>query len=125
MGDYWGIRKWHPEVYYQDGVSVLLVNSDKGKQLLDSVKEELLLVESKLEWAQEANGNLKQPSKRPAKRDRIYYNFHTKPMEEFVKTDLKIKLDKKFHLAEILKHYIPYEKRQNLKAALKKIKVRK
>ena len=43
MGDYWGIEKYHPDFDVYAGVSALLINSDRGKELLDGVKQDLRL----------------------------------------------------------------------------------
>lgn len=41
MGDYWGVEKFHPEWPIRSGVSTLLVNTEKGKTLLESLKRNL------------------------------------------------------------------------------------
>ena len=49
FGDYWGIGNYHAEFNVRDGVSCVLVNTDKGAELLDSVKDGLQLSETKAE----------------------------------------------------------------------------
>ena len=44
MGDYWGIGQFHKEFDINAGVSALLVSSDKGRELLDAIKNQLQLV---------------------------------------------------------------------------------
>ena len=55
IGDYWGVSKFHPELYSHDGVSALLINTDKGQELLDSVKNEIILLPTKVEYITEWN----------------------------------------------------------------------
>ena len=49
MGDFWGVEKYHTEFDIKAGVSTLLVNSNKGLQFLDAVKNQLQLSETQLE----------------------------------------------------------------------------
>ena len=49
MGDYWGVAQFHQEFDIPAGVSALLINSDKGKELLDAVKDGLELSETRVE----------------------------------------------------------------------------
>lgn len=49
FGDYWGVEKFHPEFDIKAGVSALLVNTAKGAELLEAVKEELKLSETRIE----------------------------------------------------------------------------
>jgi len=43
MGDYWGVGNYHEEFDIRAGVSALLVSSEKGRELLDSVRDQLQL----------------------------------------------------------------------------------
>lgn len=49
IGDFWEVEKYHKEFDIKAGVSSLLVNSDKGLQLFNSVKDKLQLTETQLE----------------------------------------------------------------------------
>lgn len=49
LGDYWGVGKYHPEFSARAGVSALLVNTDRGGELLDAVKDQLQISETKTE----------------------------------------------------------------------------
>lgn len=50
IGDYWDIGKYHSEFDIRSGVSALLVNSEKGRKLLEAVKASLKLSETKAEY---------------------------------------------------------------------------
>ena len=45
LGDFWGVEKYDPKLTDGKGTSIVAVNSDKGKELLESIKEKLLLLE--------------------------------------------------------------------------------
>lgn len=61
MGDYWGVKKFHPEIKADRGVSVLLVNSKKGMENVDEIRKYVNLVESSFEHASEHNLQLVGP----------------------------------------------------------------
>lgn len=44
-GDFWGVAQYDPKLTDGKGTSIVAVNSDKGKELLDRIKEKLLLLE--------------------------------------------------------------------------------
>jgi len=71
LGDYWGVEEFHPNIDCQSGVSLILTNSAIGERTLQEVFNKLILAESRIEWAQKANGNLTHPSPKPAARETI------------------------------------------------------
>lgn len=46
IGDFWGIDKTHPEINDNRGVSLLLINTEKGKSAFDLVRENAIVIES-------------------------------------------------------------------------------
>lgn len=49
IGDYWGVGKYHQEFDIKAGVSALLINTEKGEKLLNAVRDELHLSETRAE----------------------------------------------------------------------------
>lgn len=76
MGDYWGVDKAHPEIETKNGVSVLLVNSKKGMNLLPELKEYLNLTKSTFKQAREQNGQLNRPAPKSERRETILKMYH-------------------------------------------------
>jgi hypothetical protein len=37
LGDFWGIKKLYPELYDKDGVSLVIVASDRGEKIIDTL----------------------------------------------------------------------------------------
>jgi coenzyme F420-reducing hydrogenase beta subunit len=75
MADFWGIEREHPDFADKRGVSMLLVNSEKGQKLWDSVKEQTLFIKSTEEAALRCHRNLSKPfenHKKSRKFKRIY-----------------------------------------------------
>lgn len=48
LADYWGVEVVHPELKQQQGVSLVLVHSDKGKRLMQAVSDDLTIGETDL-----------------------------------------------------------------------------
>lgn len=101
LGDYWGVLREHPDFYYKDGVSLVLVNSEKGKKLFDGFKDKTDYIQSSFDKAVKHNENLRKPSTRPALRDSIYEGFATN--ETYIDDKLKVKNSVK----KIIKTLIP------------------
>lgn len=51
VGDSWGIENYMPDMYDDKGASVIVINSKKGGELLDGIKETLNLKEAELDKA--------------------------------------------------------------------------
>ena len=49
IADYWGIEKAAPEFDDNKGVSLVLINNDKGKEVFDSIKDRVKWKETRLE----------------------------------------------------------------------------
>lgn len=63
IADFWGIEGITPDFSDEKGVSLVLVNSQKGEKLFENAKEKLLLSDEKLEDAKVKNPNLYRPTK--------------------------------------------------------------
>lgn len=111
LADYWGIQKFHPEFFDSNGVSLVLINSAKGKKAFDSIKNVIDFIPSKLEYAVVMNKNLSAPSKRPDCRDSIYEGYDSANFDEYVRTKLAFKIDPKTKI----KKMIPLGVKDNLK----------
>lgn len=72
LADYWGIQKIHPEFFDNNGVSLVLVNSERGRKAWEEISGNVKAIPSTIEKAAVQNINLVAPSKRPSCRDSIY-----------------------------------------------------
>lgn len=75
IGDYWRIETAHPEygktINEREGVSCLLINSDKGKDLFNAVQNNFALIESIVELVKARNGRLNRCESMPAFRSEL------------------------------------------------------
>lgn len=89
LGDYWGVKNVFPNINSSSGVSVVLVNNNKGDEMWNLIKEEVSFYESSLEDASRENGNLIKHSSKPPIRDSIYNLIREKGYEEVAKKYFK------------------------------------
>ena len=62
IGDFWGLNKNSLKEPYKGRISVVLVNTNKGKRLLDMCSNRMYLEERKVHEAVEGNAQLRKPS---------------------------------------------------------------
>ena len=55
LADYWGINSIHPEFNDDKGVSLLIVNSDKGRKLFDNIKGSIKYIKTDFDKAIDIN----------------------------------------------------------------------
>lgn len=63
LADFWGVKRDMPDfpsIY--KGVSLLLVNSEKGNKILDNIKQKMHIRPLNMKTAMDTNPNLKQPT---------------------------------------------------------------
>lgn len=77
LGDFWGVEKYYPKFFSSAGVSVVLINSDKGMSLFEKMKSYMEYIPIQLEEVLAKNGNLNHPTNRPERRNTIYSNIHS------------------------------------------------
>lgn len=85
LGDYWGIGGKYPDLDDNMGVSLLLINSEKGIFLLESFKEKLEIYEGDLEHAIKHNPCIVKPVNKPKERDKFFDDFNSKEFSYVIK----------------------------------------
>ncbi len=85
VGDFWGVEKFHPSVDTSNGVSAVLVNTPKGKELFQGLQACWHSFPCKAAEIRERNTNLNYPAVRPAIRDVVYDGIDEKTEREFFK----------------------------------------
>ncbi len=76
MGDFWGIEKTMPELDDNRGISLLLVNTTKGKLILDCIEGEID------KWKSDSTAclqfNLEKPTRKPKNREKFWQEVFKK-----------------------------------------------
>lgn len=77
IADYWGIEKYSSEWFNPLGVSLILINSFKGRELFMQCRQDLLEEERPKEEALNEQKRLQQPSKFPENRKAFWEDYKT------------------------------------------------
>lgn len=107
IGDFWGywscFKKNFPE-----GISIASINTCKGRELFDSIGEELdYQIEIPQDKATATNTNFNHPTPRPSTRDGFYHNIENMRYEQFRKRVFFDKTSKKKLMTSIYGRFIP------------------
>jgi coenzyme F420-reducing hydrogenase beta subunit len=92
IADFWGIEKSMPEFEDTKGVSLLLVNTEKGEKLFSSMKDRIIYKEICLDDCMQTN--LMHPSVPSPKRDAFWRDYHKFGYEYVVKQYAKTNIIK-------------------------------
>ena len=79
IADYWRIEIAASEFDDNKGVSLVLVNNEVGARLLDKVKDNLIIKETRIEDSMQQS--FKAPYPRPANREQFWADFSYKPFD--------------------------------------------
>ncbi len=83
IGDFWGIERLKPKLDNNTGISAVIINSDKGKILFESINTEMKIIEFKNdEIIQQV---LKEPTKKNLNRRQFIEDYYYKNMEYVLK----------------------------------------
>ncbi len=119
IGDFWGIEKEHKEliknkkINIKKGVSCIIVNTEKGMNLLENNKDNIILFESNFQKVRKYNHQLDHPCKMPNDRELILKKYEEKGYKEvdkYYKNKYKLK-----RIAKRIWYKIPYTIRKIIK----------
>ncbi len=74
LGDYWGVEHVHPELADDKGISLILIHTKKGQQLLSTI--DVVLTESRFEDALKGNPCLDKSAPLPENRARFWNRYN-------------------------------------------------
>ncbi len=77
IADYWGIEKKHPEFRDEKGVSLVLINSAKGKELFDQCAKAANIIQTSVEECTQTT--FVAPYDSPADRGQFWQDYKTMP----------------------------------------------
>ena len=86
IADFWGIEDISPEFYDKKGISLVIINSQKGKQAFDEICDEATLSLQTFEKAVVKNHNLITPTKLPKSREKFWNDVESCGCEHIFKT---------------------------------------
>lgn len=99
IGDYWNLNRFHPEIYNKNGVSLILIQTLKGIDLFNCIKDSFLKI--KLNTGEYPQESLESPIKIPSGRNlfwqdyfdygfvfisKKYYGYENKKLKLFIRS---------------------------------------
>ena len=82
LGDFWGIEKFHPEMDDDKGTSVILLNTEHGKALFNTISDKILECKSNIKFATSSNPGLNQHHPKPSKRAQFFRDLDILSLDE-------------------------------------------
>lgn len=102
LADYWGVQNIHPEFDDDKGVSLILVNTDKGRALIDNISKGMDIMETDYEFAIKNNKYIVMPVKYNKRKDKFFKNIDNNDIESsiyrFTRLSLADKAIKRFKI---------------------------
>ena len=84
IGDFWGIDQIAPEFLDTKGVSLVIINNEKGRVLFESIKSQLNIIECSIEDCIKHTYTLNQPTPKPITREEFWKDYKSKDFEKII-----------------------------------------
>lgn len=96
LADYWGIQDKHPDFDDDKGVSLVLVNSDKGQYVFNKINNYIDIINTDLEYSISHNPSIITPTKYNEKRDMFFKDLNNNNnLEDVIEKYTKISLHRR------------------------------
>ncbi len=89
LGDFWGIKKLHPELFDNKGTSLVLINTDKGERIFKAISDSIQVIKVDLESAIKRNTSVYKAPKMPKTRTKFMKSLDTVDFKTNVETCTK------------------------------------
>lgn len=103
LGDYWGIWNQHPEFDDNKGTSVVFVHSQKGREILNRVRENTEYLEVDIKDAYRENGSMVYSSAMHAEREDFLKKVTAENFEEIISQYFPEHIEKRIGLLHSIK----------------------
>lgn len=113
LADFWGVQNVFPEMDDDKGISVVMVNTEKGQMLFDKIKESLILNDKEIEIGliEKYNPSIIKASIAHKNRKNFFENIHNYEFDNLISKYCKISFDTKikqqvFSILSKIKHTV-------------------
>jgi len=101
LADFWGIKNVIPDIDDNKGISLVIVNSKKGQEMINNIKDKIMYKEVDLNIALKYNQNMIKSVKENNNREKFFHNLGKKDLDKVANrylrnTNILVKLLKKF-----------------------------
>lgn len=91
LADFWGVESVTNKWDRTDHPSLVIVNTEKGRQLMDAIKSQIDWIETTREASVKQNGSFVHPTKLKEERAVLFDDYRNLPFEDFVNKHLTLK----------------------------------
>ena len=85
LADFWGIRNIRLDMDDDKGTSLIIINSEKGKELLNKIEDEIEKEKVNFEEAIKYNQSMIKSAQMPKQREDVFKNLENESIDELVK----------------------------------------
>lgn len=85
LADFWGVWNLHPEMHDDKGTSLVITNSEKGECLINSIANQLEIIETDVSEAVKFNSAAENSVPHNAQREQFVKDFEFEPFEKTLK----------------------------------------
>ena len=90
LADYWRIDRKYTEFYDKEGVSLVVAKTDKAMKIIDSIKDNINMIETDSEFAKKVNSVLCCCNKENEKRSEFFQEYSVNGYEKAIKKYCRI-----------------------------------
>lgn len=72
LGDYWGVQEQHPNMFDNNGVSSIIIKTQKGKDLFENIKNNLIVESTEYNKIMKYNWPFEKSVNKPMYRNKIF-----------------------------------------------------
>ena len=84
LADFWGIEKVLPQMDDNKGTSLVIVNTEKGKELIEKIKSKIMFKQVNLEDAIKYNPSMVSSSTKDKNRDKFFKNIDNMEFDKLI-----------------------------------------
>lgn len=81
LADFWGIQNVVPKMFDNKGTSLVIVNSQKGNELFNKIKQDIKYIENDFEESIKYNPSMTKSTERPKSREEFFEKLENEDLE--------------------------------------------
>lgn len=82
LGDYWGVQDIHEEFDDDKGVSLILIHTEKGKEIINKISNKMDVIDTDYEYSIKCNPSIVAPVKYNKKREHFFSDIEKRDIEK-------------------------------------------
>ncbi len=92
LGDYWGVQNKHSEFDDDKGISLILINSEKGQDTFNKISDNIEIIRTDLDYAISHNPCIVRPVKYNSKREEFFKELNNDNLDKLIEKYTKVAL---------------------------------